>query len=81
MFKPSHHSYVSCTRKHFIRPVLFAFFKHGDPQLKAFVKQNISACPFDKGMDEYARWLTAAPGDDVPNHLKLYWWISTYRNR
>ena len=77
----SYHTTTECTIRHFIRPVLFTFYEHGSPELKAFVEKNLGTCIWDKGMDEYINWLTVPPGNDVPNHLKLYWWILMFWNR
>ena len=71
----SYHSTDKCTLRHFIRPVLFAFYQYGLEDLKRFIKKNLGNCTWDKGIEPYIDWLTAAPGNDVPNHLKLYWWI------
>lgn len=77
----SYHTTVECTLRHFIRPVLFAFFEHGLADLKEFVDKNLGICIWNKGVDKYVEWLTVAPGNHIPNHLKLYWWILMFWNR
>ena len=70
-----YHAAIKCTQKHFIRPVLFAFYEYGMSDLKDFVKEHLGHAVWEDGVDAYRAWLTAPPGSDVPNHLKLYWWI------
>ena len=72
------HRADKCKHKHFIRPVLFTFYTHGLPGLKAFVKKNLEAHPWEDGMEGYQEWLRAVPVDDAPNPIKLYWWILKY---
>jgi len=76
-----YHLASECTQRHFIRPVLFAFYRYGLADLKEFVEANLGVCVWDKDMEEYAKWLTVPPGNDVPNHLRLYWWILAFWRR
>jgi hypothetical protein len=76
-----YHTARNCQHPHFIRPVLFAFFKYADRELKEFVKQNLGVGIWDQGMDEYVDWLTSMPGNDAPNLVKLYWWILMFWGR
>ena len=64
-----------------IRPVLFAFFAEGLQDLKDYVKKNLGVAPWEEGVDAYLGWLTVAPGNDAPNHLKLIWWILMFWDR
>ena len=72
---------TSRTHRHSIRPVLFAFYEWGHAELKMFVEENPDICVWDKGLNEYMEWLRQLPGNDVPNHLKLYWWILIFWKR
>lgn len=76
-----YHLARDCHLKHFIRPVLFAFYEYGMEDLKHFVEENLGECVWDKGVASYIAWLTAPPGNMVPNHLKLYWWIWKFWQR
>ena len=77
----SYHTTGECNDRQFIRPALFAFYEYGLPDLKASVEENLGVCVWDKGLDAYMEWLTVPPGSDVPNHLKLYWWILMFWKR
>lgn len=76
-----HHEAKFCTQRHIIRPVLFTFFQHGTSELKNFVKENLGVSVWEDGMEAYTKWLTIPPGNDAPNHLKLYWWILMFWRR
>lgn len=75
MVGAQYHDARKCTQQHFIRPALYAFYEHGLPEQKAFVERNLGICVWDKGFDQYINWLVVPPGDNIPNHLKLYWWM------
>lgn len=77
----SYHTTIECTDRHIIRPVLFAFYEYGLADLKEFVEKNLGFCVWDKGIDAYIDWLTVPPGSNIPNHLKLYWWILMFWGR
>lgn len=77
----AYHPTTECTDQHFIRPVLFAFYEYGLPELKSFVDENLGTCIWDRGIEAYTEWLTVRPGVDIPNHLKLYWWILMFWKR
>jgi len=76
-----YHLANECTDRQFIRPVLFAFYEYGQPDLKAFVGENLGVCVWDKDIEVYITWLAAPSGNDIPNHLKLYWWILMFWRR
>ena len=75
-----YHPAISCRYPQFIRPVLFAFFKYADRDLKDFVEKNLGVGAWNT-MDTYIEWLTSPPGNDAPNLVKLYWWILIFWNR
>ena len=70
-----YHNAKQCKNKHFVRPALFGFYQYGLPELKSFVKERLGGAVWEEGDEAYMGWLTAQPGNDVPNHIKLYWWI------
>jgi len=76
-----YHDAKMCTNKHFIRPVLFTFFRYSTPELKAFIKERLGTAVWEEGVEPYRNWLTAPPGNDAPNHIKLYWWILAFWGR
>jgi hypothetical protein len=76
-----YHAARDCRHPQFIRPVLFAFFKYGDRELKDFVKTNLDTGVWDDDMEAYRDWLTKPPGNDAPNLIKLYWWILMFWRR
>lgn len=45
------------------------------PNLKAYLKQNLEAHPWEDGVEAFQEWIRAIPEDDAPNPIKLYWWI------
>ena len=76
-----YHVATKCENRHFIRPVLFAFYYYAMQELKEFVEKNLGCCEWDKGVEVYIKWLTVPPGNAVPNHIRLYWWILKFWNR
>jgi hypothetical protein len=64
-----------------IRPVLYAFFDLELPEMKRFLKETMELSIWEKGIDAYKAWLVQAPGRDVPNPIKLYWWTLTFWSR
>lgn len=76
-----HHHARDCKHPHFLRPVLFAFFKHADRSLKDFVKSNLGDGVWDEDIHAYMDWLTRMPGNDAPNPVKVYWWILKFWGR
>lgn len=75
-----YHEAALCKLRQFIRPVLFAFFEYGLPELKSFVKENLGVSVWEEGIEAYKDWLIVPPGNNVPNHIKLYWWILMFWN-
>ena len=75
------YSIRNCRQPHFIRPVLFAFFKYAEKTLKDFVKTNLGVGGWADDVDAYIEWLTSPPGNDAPNHIKLYWWMLMFWGR
>lgn len=43
--------------------------------MKDFVGKYLDDKAWEGDMESYMRWLIAPPKDELPNHLKLYWWI------
>lgn len=78
MVGADYHRASDCPTPHFIRPVLYVFYELALPKMKAFVKENLGVKVWEDGIDAYVTWLTKVLGKDVPNHIKLYWWISAY---
>ena len=76
-----YHDSGDCTTRHVIRPVLFAFFHHGPPELKAYLKEKLGVSVWENSIDTYRGWLEAPPGNKAPNHIILYWWILMFWNR
>lgn len=76
-----YHENTECTNRYFVRTVLFGFYQYGQPDLKAFIKANLDDVVWEKGMADYLQWLVVPPGNDIPNHLKLYWWILKFYKR
>jgi hypothetical protein len=76
-----YHAAADCQHRHFIRPVLFAFFAYGLPNLKVFIKDNMGIDVWEEGIEAFKAWLTKAPGSDAPNPVKLYWWILMFWER
>ena len=70
-----YHAAAQCPYPQFIRPVLFAVFKCGPTDLKAFLKDKLGDQSWDADIKEFERWLTKPPGNGIPNHLRMYWWI------
>ena len=75
------HCARDCKHPHFVRPVVFAFFKYAEKNLKDYVKTNVGVEVWEEGMDAYIKWLTALPGNEAPNLIKLYWWILMFWGR
>lgn len=77
-----YHEAKQCTNKHFLRTILFAFFQYGLSDLKQFITEQLGVLLWGtEDLDAYVAWLTAQPGNDVPNHIKLYWWILMFWGR
>jgi len=77
-----YHHIDECTLPHFIRPFLFAFYKEGPPEIKAFVKENLCVSVWeDDDIETFLKWMRVRPGDDAPNHIKLYWWVLKFWGR
>lgn len=76
-----YHPARDCRYPQFIRPVLFAFFKYADQELKDFVKLHLDVAVWEDGIEAYTNWLTSPPGNDAPNLVKLYWWILMFWGR
>jgi hypothetical protein len=76
-----YHAARNCRHPQFIRPVLFAFFKYAEKEVKDFVKTHLGVGVWEDDMDAYIEWLTTPPGNDAPNLIKLYWWILMFWGR
>jgi len=76
-----YHSAQECALRHYIRPVLFAFFQYGLPELKAFIKENLGIAVWEESVEAFQTWLTRPPGNEAPNPVKLYWWILMFWKR
>jgi hypothetical protein len=81
MVGAQYHIASDCTTAHIICPVLFAVFNLELPKMKRFLKENMEVSIWEEGINAYKEWLVQVPGRDVPNHIKLYWWILTFWGR
>ena len=45
-----------------------------------FVKENIGAVLWENRMSTFQKWLVVLPGNEVPNLVKLYWWLLQFWN-
>lgn len=76
-----YHDADMCTHKHFIRPVLYAFYEYGLDNIKVFIKENLGVSVWEEGVEMYMNWLTVCPGNDAGNPIKLYWWMLKFWKR
>ena len=60
---------------------MFAFFECDLPDLKAFVKEHLEVAVWENGIEAFKTWVTAPPGNEAPNPVKLYWWILMFWGR
>jgi len=76
-----YHRSPECNLPHVIRPFLYALHHHGPPELKTYLKENIGDSSWANSENAYLEWLRKPPGNETPNHIKLYWWTLKFWGR
>lgn len=76
-----YHGYHECNLPFIIKPVLYAFWNYGNPEIKGFVRENLQVREdLWETWDLYQIWLTKRTADTF-NFVYLYWWLLVYHDR